>query len=65
MSASMPTGLLRHSLVWMPLVHAVEGYITKGAWELTDMLPFESYRKSFRRSQRQWLGEYAGRKRCP
>ena len=37
MSASMPTGLCAATGM-DALVHAVEGYITKGAWELTDML---------------------------
>ena len=37
MSVSMPTGLCAATGM-DALVHAVEGYITKGAWELTDML---------------------------
>lgn len=37
MSASMPKGLCA-STGMDALVHAIEGYITKGAWELTDML---------------------------
>lgn len=37
MSASMPQGLCA-STGMDALVHAIEGYITKGAWELTDML---------------------------
>lgn len=36
MSASMPTGLCAATGM-DALVHAIEGYITKGAWELTDM----------------------------
>ena len=37
MSASMPRGLTAATGM-DALVHAVEGYITKGAWEMTDML---------------------------
>ncbi|MCH4166387.1 MAG: lactaldehyde reductase [Megasphaera sp.] len=37
MVASMPKGLCA-STGMDALVHAIEGYITKGAWELTDML---------------------------
>lgn len=37
MCASMPKGLCA-STGMDALVHAIEGYITKGAWELTDML---------------------------
>lgn len=37
MSAPMPQGLCA-STGMDALVHAIEGYITKGAWELTDML---------------------------
>ena len=37
MCASMPKGLCA-STGMDALVHAIEGYITKGAWELTDMM---------------------------
>ena len=37
MSASMPKGLCA-STGMDALVHAIEGYITKGAWEMTDMM---------------------------
>ena len=37
MCASMPKGLCS-STGMDALVHAIEGYITKGAWELTDMM---------------------------
>jgi len=37
MSASMPAGLCAATGM-DALVHAIEGYITKGAWELTDMM---------------------------
>ncbi len=37
MSASMPKGLCA-STGMDALTHAIEGYITKGAWELTDMM---------------------------
>lgn len=37
MSASMPKGLTAATGM-DALVHAIEGYITKGAWEMTDML---------------------------
>lgn len=36
MSASMPKGLTATGMD--ALVHAIEGYITKGAWEMTDMM---------------------------
>ena len=37
MSASMPQGLTAATGM-DALVHAIEGYITKGAWEMTDMM---------------------------
>ena len=37
MSASMPKGLTAATGM-DALVHAIEGYITKGAWEMTDMM---------------------------
>ena len=52
MSASMPKGLCA-STGMDALVHAIEGYITKGAWELTDMLhikAIELIAKSLRKS---------------
>lgn len=52
MSAPMPQGLCA-STGMDALVHAIEGYITKGAWELTDMLhikAIELIAKSLRRA---------------
>lgn len=52
MSAPMPHGLCA-STGMDALVHAIEGYITKGAWELTDMLhikAIELIAKSLRRA---------------
>ena len=60
MSASMPTGLCAATGM-DALVHAVEGYITKGAWELTDMLHLKAIEiiGSYLRSA--VAGDYAGR----
>jgi lactaldehyde reductase len=41
MSASMPKGLCAATGM-DALVHAIEGYITKGAWELTDMFHLQA-----------------------
>ena len=60
MSASMPTGLCgchRYGC----LVHAVEGYITKGAWELTDMLHLKAIEIIGRSLRSAVAGDYAGR----
>lgn len=60
MSASMPTGLC--SATGMDaLVHAVEGYITKGAWELTDMLHLKAIEIIGRSLRSAVAGDYAGR----
>lgn len=60
MSASMPTGLCA-STGMDALVHAVEGYITKGAWELTDMLHLKAIEIIGRSLRSAVAGEYAGR----
>ena len=60
MSASMPTGLC--AVTGMDaLVHAVEGYITKGAWELTDMLHLKAIEIIGRSLRSAVAGDYAGR----
>ena len=43
------------------LVHAVEGYITKGAWELTDMLHLKAIEIIGRSLRSAVAGDYAGR----
>ena len=43
MMASMPKGLTA-STGMDALTHAIEGYITKGAWEMTDMFHLEAIR---------------------
>ena len=60
MSASMPTGLCA-STGMDALVHAVEGYITKGAWKLTDMLHLKAIEIIGRSLRSAVAGEYAGR----
>ena len=60
MSASMPTGLCA-STGMDALVHAVEGYITKGAWELTDMLHLKAIEIIGRSLRSAVAGEYPGR----
>ena len=60
MSASMPTSLCA-STGMDALVHAVEGYITKGAWELTDMLHLKAIEIIGRSLRSAVAGEYAGR----
>ncbi len=60
MSASMPTGLCAATGM-DALVHAVEGYITKGAWELTDMLHLKAIEIIGRSLRRAVAGDYAGR----
>ena len=60
MSASMPTGLCA-STGMDALVHAVEGYITKGAWELTDMLHLKAIEIIGRSLRSAVAGDYAGR----
>ena len=60
MSASMPTGLCAATGM-DALVHAVEGYITKGAWELTDMLHLKAIEIIGRSLRSAVAGEYAGR----
>ena len=60
MSASMPTGLC-DATGMDALVHAVEGYITKGAWELTDMLHLKAIEIIGRSLRSAVAGDYAGR----
>ena len=60
MSASMPTGLCAATGM-DALVHAVEGYITKGAWELTDMLHLKAIEIISRSLRSAVAGDYAGR----
>ena len=60
MSASMPTGLCAATGM-DALVHAVEGYITKGAWELTDMLHLKAIEIIGRSLRSAVDGDYAGR----
>ena len=60
MSASMPTGLCAFTGM-DALVHAVEGYITKGAWELTDMLHLKAIEIIGRSLRSAVAGDFAGR----
>ena len=60
MSASMPTGLCAATGM-DALVHAVEGYITKGAWELTDMLHLKAIEIIGRSLRSAVAGDYEGR----
>lgn len=60
MSASMPTGLCAATGM-DALVHTVEGYITKGAWELTDMLHLKAIEIIGRSLRSAVAGDYAGR----
>lgn len=60
MSASMPTCLCAATGM-DALVHAVEGYITKGAWELTDMLHLKAIEIIGRSLRSAVAGDYAGR----
>ena len=60
MSASMPTGLCAATGM-DALVHAVEGYITKGAWELPDLLHLKAIEIIGRSLRSAVAGDYAGR----
>ena len=60
MSASMPTGLCAATGM-DALVHAVEGYITKAAWELTDMLHLKAIEIIGRSLRSAVAGDFAGR----
>lgn len=60
MSASMPTGLCAATGM-DALVHAIEGYITRGAWELTDMLHLKAIEIISRSLRSAVAGDYAGR----
>ncbi len=65
MMSSMPKGLTA-STGMDALTHAIEGYITKGAWEMTDMfhlkaiesifpIPYAVLLRTPRRAERAWL----------
>ena len=60
MSVSMPTGLCAATGM-DALVHAVEGYITKGAWELTAMLHLKAIEIIGRSLRSAVAGDFAGR----
>ena len=60
MSTSMPKGLCAATGM-DALVHAVEGYITRGAWELTDMLHLKAIEIIGRSLRSAVAGDYAGR----
>lgn len=60
MSATMPTGLCAATGM-DALVHAIEGFITKGAWELTDMLHLKAIEIIGRSLRSAVAGDYDGR----
>jgi lactaldehyde reductase len=60
MSASMPAKLCAATGM-DALVHAIEGYITKGAWELTDMLHIKAIEIISRALRSSVQGEPQGR----
>ena len=60
MSASMPKGLCA-STGMDALVHAIEGYITKGAWELTDMLHIKAIELIAKSLRKSVAGDYDAR----
>ena len=60
MSASMPKGLCAATGM-DALTHAIEGYITKGAWELTDMLHLKAIEIIARSLRKSVAGDIAGR----
>ena len=60
MSASMPTGLCAATGM-DALVHAVEGYSPKGAWELTEMLHLKAIEIIGRSLRSAVAGDFAGR----
>ena len=60
MSMGMPKGLCA-STGMDALVHAIEGYITKGAWELTDMLHLKAIEIIGRSLRNAVAGEYDAR----
>ena len=60
MSASMPPKLCAATGM-DALVHAIEGYITKGAWELTDMVHLKAIEIISKNLRRSVKGDPAGR----
>ena len=60
MSASMPKGLCAATGM-DALTHAIEGYITKGAWELTDMLHLKAIEIIARSLRKSVAGDIDGR----
>ncbi len=60
MSASMPKGLCAATGM-DALTHAIEGYITKGAWELTDMLHLKAIEIITRSLRKSVAGDIDGR----
>ena len=60
MSASMPKGLCAATGM-DALTHAIEGYITKGAWELTDMLHLKAIEMIARSLRKSVSGDIDGR----
>ncbi len=60
MSASMPKGLCA-STGMDALTHAIEGYITKGAWELTDMMHLKAIEIIARSLRASVAGDPKGR----
>ena len=60
MSASMPKGLCAAAGM-DALTHAIEGYITKGAWELTDMLHLKAIEIIARSLRKSVSGDIDGR----
>ena len=61
MSASMPKGLCA-STGMDALVHAIEGYITKGAWEMTDMMHLKAIEIISKWLRKSVTGDMEGRK---
>ena len=60
MSASMPKGLCAATGM-DALTHAIEGYITKGAWKLTDMLHLKAIEIIARSLRKSVAGDMDGR----
>ena len=60
MMESMPKGLTAATGM-DALTHAIEGYITKGAWELSDMFHFEAIRLISHHLRSAYKGEKEGR----
>ena len=60
MMATMPKGLTAATGM-VALTHAIEGYITKGAWEMTDMFHLEAIRLISKYLRASVAGEAEGR----